>query len=85
MQFNKVGTSIPGSASPAPDEEPIVVLPSAHVRAQTVRTALVVAALVLLAALLFVFSSDSLSGIRHTAGRGGVSSSPHPAVPPRNF
>jgi len=85
MQFNKVGTSIPGASPTGLPEEPVQVIPPPHARARAVRTALIIAALIVLVALLFVFSSDNLSGIQHTVGRGGVSSSAHPTAPPRNF
>ncbi len=85
MQFNKVGTSIPDSSSAGASEEPVQAVPPPQARAQAVRTAVIVAALILLVVLLFVFSNDSLSGIQHTVGRGGVSSSSHTPAPPRNF
>lgn len=85
MQFNKVGTSIPASSSPGSLEEPAQIVLTPYARARAIRTAVVVAAVLLLVALLFVFSSDNISGIQHTVGRGGVSPSSHPAAPPRNF
>lgn len=85
VQFNKVGTSIPGASSAAPDESPIVTLPPAQARAGAVRTTVIVAALLLLVILLFLLSNDTLSGVQHTVGRGGVSSTAHTPTPPRNF
>ncbi len=85
MQFNKVGTSIPGAPPAGLPEEPPQVVPPPQARAHAVRTALIVAALLVLVAVLFLLNNDSLGGIQHTVGRGGVSSSPHPVAPPRNF
>ncbi len=85
MQFNKVGTSIPGSSSPSSDEAPVLVVSPAQARARAVRTAVIVAALVLLVVLLWLFSSDSLGGVEHTTGHGGVSPTSHTPTPPRNF
>jgi len=84
VQFNKVGSSIPGSASPPPDEQPIVV-PATGARTRAVRTMLIIAAIILLAAVLYVFSNDSLGGIQHTAQHGGVSPTAHSPAPPKNF
>ncbi len=85
MQFNKVGTSIPGSSPADRTEEPVKVVPPPHARTHAMRTTVIVIALIVLVVLLFVFSSDNFSGIQHTVGRGGVSSSSHPTAPPRNF
>lgn len=85
MQFNKVGASIPGASPAAGDVPPEVVISPAQARARAVRTAVIVAALLVLGALLFVFSNDSLGGIQHTPGRGGVSPASHPTALPRNF
>ncbi len=85
VQFNKVGTSIPGSSSLPAGEEPVLVASPAQARTRTARTLVIVAALLLLIVLLFVFGNDGINGIQHTVGRGGVSSSSHTAAPPRNF
>lgn len=85
LQFNKVGTSIPGASSLPPEEAPVVVASPAQARSRLMRTLVIVAALALLVTLLFVFSSDTFSGVRHTQGHGGISPSSHTPTPPRNF
>lgn len=81
VKFNQVGASLSPDALP---EEPVIVTASSTT-SDTLRRALIVTILVILTATLYLFSNDSLSGIRHSPGRGGISTAAHSAAPPSNF